>query len=167
MVAPCFDSANKKMTSKPRKTTNVTEKLLTEFQAWIAYACYDSPSISGGGSSMTEAAMANLMSNLCFGSRNDDPEIVCFVDQFLHGLNKFHGLYTTSSDEIQAGGSPDAPGVMLLTMIPMLHQLVQEVNVFVGKGSIEKSLLLSKSVGSSANVSGRTLLRVAKEVLCN
>ena len=55
---------------------------------------------------------------------------------------------------------------MLLTMIPMLHQLAQEVNVFVGKGSIEKSLLLSKSVGSSANVSGRTLLQVAKEVLC-
>jgi hypothetical protein len=52
---------------------------------------------------MTEAAMANLMSNLCFGSRNDDPEIMCFVDQFLHGLNKFHGLYTTTSDEIQPG----------------------------------------------------------------
>jgi hypothetical protein len=89
------------MTSKPGKTSNVTKKLQTEFQALIAYACYDSPSISGGVSSMTEAAMANLMSSLCNCSRDNDPEIMCFVDQFLHGLNKFHGLYTTSSDKIQ------------------------------------------------------------------
>jgi hypothetical protein len=36
---------------------------------------------------------------------------------------------------------------MLQTMIPTLNQLGQEVNIFVGKGSIEKSLLLSKSPG--------------------
>ena len=48
--------------------------------------------------------------------------------------------------------------------------MVQETNVFVGKGSIEKSLLLSKSEGrasSVSNVSGRSLLRAAKDVLCN
>ena len=118
---------------------------------------------------MTEAAMANLMSSLCNCSRDNDPEIMCFVDQFLHGLNKFHGLFNASSVEIQPGGSPNAPE-MLLTMIPILHQMGQETNIFVGKGSIEKSLLMSKSVGrasSISNVTGRTLLRAAKDVLCN
>jgi hypothetical protein len=59
---------------------------------------------------------------------------------------------------------------MLLTMIPILHQMGQETNVFVRKGSIEKSLHMSKSVGrasSVSNVSGRTLLQAAKDVLCN
>ncbi|KAI2500155.1 hypothetical protein MHU86_14299 [Fragilaria crotonensis] len=55
-------------------------------------------------------------------------------------------------------------------MILILHQMGQETNIFVGKGSIEKSLLMSKSVGrasSISNVTGRTLLRAAKDVLCN
>jgi hypothetical protein len=59
---------------------------------------------------------------------------------------------------------------MLLTMIPILHQMGQETSAFVGKGSIEKLLLMNKSVGqasSGSNVTGRTLLRAAKDVLCN
>jgi hypothetical protein len=51
--------------------TNVSKKLLMEFQALIAYACYDSPSISGAGVSMTESMMEKLMMKLCFGEDNE------------------------------------------------------------------------------------------------
>ena len=117
---------------------------------------------------MTERAQEKLMAKLCFGAAEDDPELICYAEQFLHGLNKFSSLYTASCDEIQPEGCPGAPAEMLLTMIPTLHQLGPEVNIYVGKGSIDKHLLLSKTVGSfSTGVSGRTMLRHAKDVLCN
>ncbi|KAI2506391.1 hypothetical protein MHU86_8017 [Fragilaria crotonensis] len=170
MAVPKSGTTRKTSASKsPRTKTNVAAKLLTEIQALIAYACYDLPSISCGAKTMTEIDQAKFMANLCFGNIDNDPEIKCYVDQFLHGLNKFHGLFNALSVEIQPGGSPNAPE-MLLTMIPILHEMGQETNVFVGKGSIEKSLLMSKSVGrasSISNVIGRTLLRAAKDVLCN
>ena len=37
--------------------TNVSKKLLMEFQALIAFCCYDSPSIAGGGVAMTESSL--------------------------------------------------------------------------------------------------------------
>jgi hypothetical protein len=52
--------------------TNVSKKLLMELQSVIAFACYDSPSITGAGVSMTEAAMEQLMTKLCFGNGNDE-----------------------------------------------------------------------------------------------
>ena len=94
MAVPESGTTRKTSASKsPRTKTNVTAKLLTEIQALIAYACYDSPSISCGAKTMTEIDQAKLMANLCFGNIDDDPEIMCYVDQFLHGLTKFHGLF--------------------------------------------------------------------------
>jgi hypothetical protein len=82
--------------------TNVSKKLLMEFQDLIAFACYDSPSIAGGGIAMTESTMENLIMKLCFGDKQDDNnDVVCFVDQFLLGLNKFKGIFGGA-----AGGSP-------------------------------------------------------------
>jgi hypothetical protein len=157
----------------PRKrATNVTQKLLTELQALIAYASYDSPLLSCGGVSMTDEAQEMVMAKLCFGSPDEDPDVICFVDQFLHGLNKFSGLFT-ASDEVQPSGADDMtsapalePSTMLLTLSPILHQLGPEVNVFVGEGSIKKSLLCGKTVANSTvQVTGRTMLRHAKDVL--
>jgi hypothetical protein len=57
---------------------------------------------------------------------------------------------------------------MLLTLSPTFHQLGPEVNVFVGEGSIEKSLLCGKTLRNSASVlTGRTMLWHAKDVVCN
>ena len=100
-------------TSKPKKATTVTQKLLlAEFQALIAHGCYDSPALSCGGVSMTERAQEKLMAKLCFGAAEDDPELICYAEQFLHGLNKFSSLYTASCDEIQPGGCSGAPAEM-------------------------------------------------------
>ena len=90
IVQPATALKNK---ARNRGVTNVNRKLLTEFQALIAYACYDSPSISLGGESMKEATLEKIMSSLCFG--NDDTanaDIVCYVDQFLLGLNWFDSI---------------------------------------------------------------------------
>jgi hypothetical protein len=46
--------------------TNVSKMLLMEFQALIAFDCYDSPSIAGGGIAMTESTMEKLIMKLCF-----------------------------------------------------------------------------------------------------
>jgi len=175
--------------------TNVNRRLLTEFQALIAFASYDSPSISQGGESMTEASIEKTMSRLCFGDEQDDndeltdkqdnanngTDLVCYVDQFLLGLNKFKGLYTVdtvlSLQQHGSGGSGSDNGgdtttrhQQVLTMLPILHRQGSNVSIIVGEGSIEKAFLSRKSLlikDSAARISGRTLLRHAKEVLAN
>jgi hypothetical protein len=160
------------------KNNNINRRLLVEFQGLIAFACYDSPSISGGGESMTESTMEKVMTKLCFGNINDGndnsgvDEIVCYVDQFLLGLNKFKGLYT----DTHIGGSSSfetgalQKGGQILTMLPILHRQGTNVNIYVGEGSIEKEFLYRKSLlknSTGGTISGRTMLRLAKEVLCN
>jgi hypothetical protein len=150
------------------KKSNVRASLLTEFQAAIAYACYDSPSLLCGATSMTDAQQYNVIADLFLGNSETNPDSLCFVDQFLHGLNKFHGLFTTSSVEVQPGVSDDQQPPMLLTMLPMLNQKGHAANIFVGKRSIERSLLIGKTVGATVtHVTGRTLLCAANDVLCS
>jgi hypothetical protein len=68
-----------------------------QLQSVITFACYDSPSITGAGVSMTEAAMEQLMTKkLCFGNGNDE-ETIHYVEQFLYGLNRFQGLFVSSA----------------------------------------------------------------------
>jgi hypothetical protein len=154
-------SLNKRQDRTRRADTNVTKKLLAEFQGLIAFACYDSPSISQGGTSMTETVMEHLMAKLCFGEKNGNPDVMCYEDQFLAGLNKFQGLFTDDVD------SRASNGATVLTMLPSLHRQ-SSINIYVGEGSIEKGLLARKSLlNATATISGRTLLRLAKEVLCN
>ena len=45
----------------------------------------------------------------------EDNEIICYVDQFISGLNKFEGLYTSAVDTGPNGGD------VLLTIPPSLH----------------------------------------------
>ena len=132
---------------------------------------------------MTESTIEKVMTKLCFGGNGDTneddttpagavDEIVCYVDQFLLGLNKFKGLYT----DVQVGGASFDNAAMqqggsasILTMLPALHRQGTNVNIFVGDGSIEKDFLSRKSLKNSTGgiISGRTMLRLAKEVLCN
>jgi len=124
---------------------------------------------------MTVQTISNMMSSLCFGSKEANPNIICYADQFLLGLNKFEGLFTQSeiAAQPQSTTSPedeDTRGMnqMKLTMIPILHQLGEKVNIYVGSDSLEKTLLSSKSVGNVGSpVTGRTLYRLARDVLCN
>ena len=132
-------------TKKASRTggTNVSKKLLMEFQSLIAFACYDSPSIAGGGVAMTEPVMEKLMMKLCFGD-NDDDDIVCYADQFLLGLNKFKGLYASgpggrSPSAVDLSASLDAT----LTVPPNLHRQ-GNIHIFVGDTSIEKRLRIPK-----------------------
>ena len=121
--------------------TNVNKKLLMEFQALIAYACYNSPSPLGASVLMTESMMEKLMMKRCFGDNNDD-EMVCYVDQFLLGLNKFKGLYTAPPRRVTDvnTGVPSE-----LRFPPSLH-CQGKIHIFVGEGSIEKRLLSQKSL---------------------
>jgi hypothetical protein len=157
-------SSAKKKTKTLTTTTNVKRELRTEFQASIAYACFDSPSLLCGASTLTDVQQMKKMSELYLGDCDDDADIVCCVDQFLHGLDRFHGLYSESAVDVQPGVSPNA--AMLLTLLPVFHQRGLGVNIFVGDGSIERSfLVVGKTKPTVLPISGRTLLRVAKEVL--
>jgi hypothetical protein len=91
------------------KKSNVRASLLTEFQAAIAYACYDSPSLLCGATSMTDAQQYNIIADLFLGNSEMNPDSLCYVDQFLHGLNKFHGLFTTSSVDFATWSSIRRP----------------------------------------------------------
>ncbi len=72
----------------------MTKKLMSEMEALIAFACSDSPRIAQGGDSMTENTIAETMAVLYFGG--DDPEIISYLDQFINGLQRFTGLFTSS-----------------------------------------------------------------------
>ena len=98
--------------------TNVSKTLMMEFQALIAFASYDSPSINCGGILMSEATMERIMTKLCFGD-NTDTNTVSYVNQFLHGLNRFKGLFSNSSPTDGVGASGEMP--TLLSIPPLLH----------------------------------------------
>ena len=109
---------------------------------------------------MTETIMEHLMAKLCFGDKNGDPDVMCYEDQFIGGLYKFQRLF---NDDVDSRASN---GATVLTMLPSLHRQ-SSINIYVGEGSIEKGLLARKSLlNATAAISGRTLLRLAKEVLC-
>ena len=110
--------------SKTNKS-NVPTPLLTELQAAISFVCYDSPELLCGHTSMTEAQQYKKMSEMFRGEGvEDNPNNMCLVDQFLHGLDRFQGLFTTSIVDIQPGVVPHRKGPpgILLTLIPVLHQ---------------------------------------------
>ncbi len=152
--------------SRNKSDTNVNQKLLTEFQAVIAFACYDSHLIAQGRLSMRESTIESIMGRHCLSGaplgNEEDPEILTYANQFLHGLNKFKGLYEDTMMPT-VNTSHDA----VLAMLPSLH-CQSGLNIFVGEGSIKKGLLHRKSLTNKKQVvSGRTLFRLAKEVLCN
>ena len=120
MVVPEPGRKKKRQYTSKTNKSNVRAALLIELQAAIAYACYDSPSLICGVNSMTETQQYKTIADLYFGNSEEFPNSSGFVDQFLHGLNKFHGLYTTSSCEIEPGVSHDMQPQMLLTLIPIL-----------------------------------------------
>ena len=133
----------------------MTKKLMTEMQALIAFACYDSPTIAQGGDLMTENTIAETMAVLYFGG--DDPEIISYLDQFINGLHRFTGLFTSSE--------PDEFGQIVLTMPQKLHRH-GGLNIFVGPASITKELLSKKNfTNKKEKIAGRTLLRKAKNVV--
>jgi hypothetical protein len=87
--------------------TNVTKVLLVEMQTTIALACYNSHEIVQGGDLMTEAEQAKIMLGH-FGSNVDNPESISNLDQFISGLGRFAGLFTSSE--------PDKSGQIVLTI---------------------------------------------------
>ena len=126
----------------------MTKKLMTEMQALIAFACYDSPTIAQGGDSMTENTIAETMAVLYFGG--DDPEILSYLDQFINGLHRFTGLFTSSE--------PDEFGQIVLTMPQKLHRH-GGLNIFVGPASITKELLSKKNLtNKKEKIAGCSLL---------
>jgi hypothetical protein len=112
-----------KTSAETTMTTNVKRELLTEFQASIAYACFDLPSLLCVVSTLPSLQQMKTIAELYLGDSDDSPDIVCCVNQFLLGLDRFHGLYSVSVVGIQ-------PGVLslnaeiLLTLIPVLHYWV-------------------------------------------
>ncbi len=112
---------------------------------------------------MRESTMETIMEKHCFGDPpdNEDSEILAYGDQFLYGLNKMKGLYE------DAATVDTAQDTVVLTMLPSLH-CQSGLNIFVGEGSIEKGLLYRKSLTKTNQmITGRTLLRLAKDVICN
>ena len=155
-------SSKKKVRSTP---TNVSKRLLMELQSLIAFAAYDSPALAGGGNSFTEAAIEKLMTTLCFGDGDgSDRETMCNVDQFLAGVNRFKGLFTASPATTQ--DMSEHVSVQILTIPVLLHRQ-SGVHIYVGNRSIEKELLCSKSLVNQSQIFGRTMLRLAKHVICN
>jgi hypothetical protein len=134
--------------------TNVTKALLVEIQTTIALACYDSPEIVQGGDSMTEMEQAKIIIDN-FGG-NDDPDSISYLDQFVNGLGRFAGLFTSSE--------PDESGQIFLTMPQKLHRQ-KGLHIFVGPTSITKDLLLQRNFTNTTKITGRTLHKRALQAV--
>ena len=90
-----------------------------EIQYLIAYVCYDSPRVVQRGDSLNKAELAKEMSALFYGGGGDEEgNTVTFLDQFINGIYKFNGLFTTSED-------PDEEGHIVRSQVAM--QLYQSV----------------------------------------
>ena len=103
---------------------------------------------------MTEGAQTDLIKVMYFDGF--DLEIISYTDQFIHGLNRFTGLFTSSE--------PDESGQIVLAMPQKLHRHAG-LNIFVRPTSITKQLLLKKSFTGNDIIHPRTLHRKAKEVI--
>ena len=154
--------------NRKKRSTNMSGALLKELQALIAFACYDSPSLIRRGASLPDTAIENVMASIYYGNAKNgaDPDLISYDDQLMLGLNKFKGLYTQS---LQTG--PNASSGEVLLSIPEYLHRHKKLFVFVGDGSIEKGILSQKSLlaaeTTGEKISGRTLHRIAKAVLCN
>jgi hypothetical protein len=92
--------------------------------------------------------------------------LITYDNQFLLGLNKFKGLYTQSVQA--AGGGPTSSTGEVILSIPAFSHRHKKLFIYVGEGSIDKAILSQKSLMSvGEKISGRTLHRNAKTVLCN
>ena len=166
MVAPCFDSANKKMTSKPRKTTNVTKKLLKNSRRWsLMHVMILHQSVVGAHqwqkprwqtSCQTFVLAAGTMTQrLCALLTNffmDWTSSTVCTPHLLIRFNRRLSWYTGS--DVTNHDSDVKP-----TRTGSKH--------FCWQGIDRKVSALEQITRISANVSGRTLHWVAKEVLCN
>ena len=104
---------------------------------------------------MTDTAQYEILAAMYFGG--NDPEIISYVDQFINGLHRFAGLFTSSEP-------PDELGQIVLTMPQKLHRHLG-LNIFVGPTSITKELLFRRNFANDEKITGRTLHKKAKEVV--
>ena len=129
-----------------------------EIQYLIAYVCYDSPRVAQRGDSLNDAELAKEMYDQFYGAEGGDPEkTVTFLEQFLHGIYKFKGLFTDSED-------PDELGQIILTMPQKLHRYYG-VRIFVGTGSITKEIVSQTNFTNTTRILGVSLLTKAKAVV--
>jgi hypothetical protein len=157
---------SKSTNNRKKRSTNMACSLLKELQALIVLACYNLPTLIKRGASLSDGAIEDMMTSIIYG---DDkygavPDLITYVDQFMLGfLNKFKGLYMQSLQAGQTGASGEA----LLSIPEYLHRH-KKLFVYVGNGSIEKAILSQKLLfGTGEKISGRTLVRMLKAVLCN
>jgi hypothetical protein len=157
---------SKSTKNRKKRSTNMSCGLLKELHALIAFACYNLPSLIKGGASLSDGAIEDVMTSIFYGddTKNGvDPDLITYVDQFMLGLNKFKGLHTQS---LQAGPN-GASGEAILSIPEYLHRH-KKLLVYAGDGSIEKGILSQKLLfGTGEKISGHTLVRMLKVVLCN
>ena len=128
-----------------------------EIQYLVAYVCYDSPAVVQRGESVNETELAKAMCDQFYGAKDDDPETICYLEQFINGLHKFKGLFVCSED-------PDEDGRIVLTMPQKLHRF-GGVRIFVGPGSITKEIVSQTNFTNATRISGSSLLSKAKTVV--
>ena len=82
---------------------------------------------------MNDAELSKTMTDLYFGG--NDPETISYLDQFIYGLHRFKGMFTSSEE-------PNKFGHFVLTrsMPQKLHKQHGGLNFF-GQMSITKELL--------------------------
>ena len=62
-----FSAMAKSKKTRPNRSSNLTGDILKELQATIAFACFDSPSLLRRGTSMAEAQIESMMSQIYYG----------------------------------------------------------------------------------------------------
>jgi hypothetical protein len=118
-----------------------------EIQYLVAYVCYNSPTVVQRGESLNESEFAKALCDQFYGAKDDDPETICYLEQFINGLHKFKGLFVSSED-------PDEHGRIILTTMPQKLHRYGGVHLFVGPGSVTKEIMSQTNFTNATRISG-------------
>ncbi len=81
-------------------------------------------------------------------------------------MNKFKGIFGGAAGGSPVQGAVDTSPDAVLSVSQFLHRQ-GNINMFVGEGSIEKRLLIQKSLTNKTPITVRTMVRLEKEMLTN
>ena len=135
-----------------KKDDAITKRLQIELQSSLAFSIWDSTGICNAGKSMKKAVMLKTMEKMYFPKLNKKDDRMSAVDLFLAGQGKFK--YFFDIDHLVDNDE--------LIVNPLLHRLSS--TLFVGKGSITRSLLTRRNKKNPADITTNTLLKHATEV---
>mmetsp|Transcript_23246 Transcript_23246/g.53113 ORF Transcript_23246/g.53113 Transcript_23246/m.53113 type:complete len:175 (-) Transcript_23246:21-545(-) len=141
----------------------VSSRLQIELQPLIGYACYDNDAVLKGGKSSKLKYIRDKVFDLYMPSTNSKDDRVSYVELFLKGRGRFKCLF----DKVPVDDVEKLENNILTDeklVIPPFFSGMGDTAAFIGKTSINMSVLTRKNKSNPQDISAKTLYNHAKDV---